>query len=89
MIVYDTIADKLYLWYGRDRLEIGMKNRLLGLASLVVSMAVVLTLGIEGLSSRYRKNRLTKIATRLGQGILLSRRNFHIAKKQCTMLELC
>ena len=52
VIVHDTIADKLYLGYRRDRLKIGMKNGFLGLASLIVSVAIAFTLRIKCLANQ-------------------------------------
>ena len=49
VVVHHAIADELDLGYGRDGLEVGVEDRLLGFASLVVSMAVALRLRIERL----------------------------------------
>jgi hypothetical protein len=40
VIVDCTIANKLNLWNTRDSLEIRMKDRLFGFASLVIAVAV-------------------------------------------------
>jgi hypothetical protein len=52
VVVDDTIADKLHLGYRRDSLEIGMKNRSLGLASLIIPVAITFRFGIKRLSKQ-------------------------------------
>jgi hypothetical protein len=47
VVVHNAIADELYLGYGRDGLEVGVENGLLGFAGLVVSMTIALGLRVE------------------------------------------
>lgn len=63
MIVNCTVADELYLRNAGNSFEIGMKDRLLRTASLVVSMAITLGLRIKCLLHAWiRINILVKIA---------------------------
>jgi hypothetical protein len=52
MIVHHTISNELDLRNTRDCLEIGMEDRLLRVACLVVSMTIDLRIRVEGLLTR-------------------------------------
>ena len=49
VIINGAVSDELDLRDARDGLEIGMENRLLGVARLVVSVAIALGLRVKGL----------------------------------------
>ena len=47
VVIDCTVTDELYLRNGGDSLKIGMKDRLLRIASLVVSVSIALRLRIK------------------------------------------
>ena len=47
VVVNCTVTDELYLRNARDSFEVGVKDRLLRTASLVVSVSIALTLRIK------------------------------------------
>ena len=88
VVVYRTIADKLDLRHRRDCLKIRMENGFLGLASLVVSVAIALRLRIKSLRC-IRVPCIQEIwdSTNLRECILLGRRQFDISEQKRTMLQ--
>ena len=66
MVVHGTIADELHLGDAGDGLEVGVEDGLLGLAGLVVAVAVALGGGVEG----------------LGEGVLLLGGELDVAEEQ-------
>lgn len=52
VVIDDAIPDELNLRYTRDSFEIRMKDRLFGLLSLIVAVAIALRLRVEGLKER-------------------------------------
>ena len=47
VIIHGAVSDQLDLGHTRDCLEVRVQDRLLGFASLVVAMTVVLRCGVE------------------------------------------
>ena len=72
MLVDSTVSDDLDLRNPRNRLEVGVKNGLLGRLSLVVTMAIRLGTWIK----------------RLGEGILGLGAQFCVSEKESAMLEI-
>lgn len=88
VIVDGAIANELNLRNTGNSLEIRMKDRLLSVASLVVSVSIVLGLRIEGLIVALisRSRAVNGVYIYLGQSILLLWGDHDVTKEESVVL---
>ena len=92
VVVNCTVTDELYLRNAGDGFEVGVKDRLLRTASLVVSVSIALTLRIKCLLVGCMDDQLLfqyiTIKSNLCKSILLSWRENYISEEKSIILSI-